>query len=115
MPSAKGRHPGTDCLSQGRGGEKAHIFLLVAGDEDMQLLILAVVILGVATGPLLDTALATDGNLGVRLLLHALLGVAARPNDEADEVVPRVILLGYEYLRPTQKDAETKRVVHGKY
>ena len=79
-------------------GEGAHILLVVCSDEHVELLILAIVVLGVPGSTLLDTATTADGDLGVGLFLHALLGVAARPNDQADEVVARVLLLGNEDL-----------------
>ena len=75
----------------------------------MELLILAVVIFGVAAGTLLDTALAADGDLGVGLLLHALLGVAARSDDQPDEIVARIVLLGDEHLRTRIEAAERIR------
>lgn len=43
---------------------------------------------------LLDAALPSDYNLGPRLLLHPLLRVAAGADDEANEVVARVLLHG---------------------
>jgi hypothetical protein len=44
--------------------------------------------------PFLDTTLPPDDNLGTSLLLHALLRVATRANDEADKVVAWVLLHG---------------------
>lgn len=82
-----------------RMGLRAHILHAVASDKNMQLLVFAVVILGVPAGALLHAALAPDGNLGVGLLLHALLRVTARPDDQPDEIVTRVVLLRDEDLR----------------
>ncbi len=79
-------------------GQAAHVLLLVASDEHVQLLVLAVVIFGVAAGALFDAALAADGDFCVGLLLHALLGVAARADDQPNEVVARIVLLGDEHL-----------------
>jgi len=44
--------------------------------------------------PFLDTTLPPNDNLGTSLLLHALLRVATRANDEADKVVAGVLLHG---------------------
>ena len=49
----------------------------------------------------LDRALATDHDLAARLPLHALLRVAARPDDGAEEVVARVLFDGHDELAPT--------------
>lgn len=52
----------------------------------MQLLVLAVIVLAIPDGTFLYTAPPTNGDLGVGLLLHPLLGVAPRPNDQPEEV-----------------------------
>ena len=44
--------------------------------------------------PFLDATLPPDDDLGTSLLLHPLLRVAARADDEPDEIVPRVLLHG---------------------
>jgi len=44
--------------------------------------------------PFLDATLPPDDDLGTSLLLHPLLCVAARADDEPDEIVPRVLLHG---------------------
>lgn len=44
--------------------------------------------------PFLDAPLPPDDNLGTGLLLHPLLRVAARADDEPDEIVPWVLLHG---------------------
>mmetsp|Transcript_37926 Transcript_37926/g.95920 ORF Transcript_37926/g.95920 Transcript_37926/m.95920 type:complete len:607 (+) Transcript_37926:402-2222(+) len=85
-----------------------NILLRGAGDEHVQLLLLAVVVLGVAVGALLDTAPPPDGNLGVGLRLHALLRVAARADEQADEVVGGELVLGDAHL-----DVELARPVVG--
>lgn len=59
----------------------------------MELLILPIVILGILVCTLLNGATTPNGNLGVSLLLHALLCVATGANDEANEVVVGVLML----------------------
>ena len=51
--------------------------------------------------PVLDSTLAADHHLAARLALHALLRVAARPDDGAEEVVARVLFDGHDELAPT--------------
>jgi hypothetical protein len=62
---------------------RPHVILRLPGDEHVQLLVLAVVVLGVLANALLHAAPPANGNLAVGLALHALLRVAARANDEA--------------------------------
>lgn len=64
----------------------------------MQLLFFPIIILGVPGCPLFDGAPTSDGNLGVGLLLHALLSVSSGTNNETNEVVARVVLLRNEDL-----------------
>ena len=87
------------CLvSQKKVETRTHIPLGVTRDEHMELLLFSIVILGIPGSTLLDRPLAPDGDLGVGLLLHPLLGVAPRPDDQADEVVAGVGGLGDEDL-----------------
>ena len=108
-------HPG--CHTHMAKG--AHILLVVCSDEHVELLIFPIIILRVPGSTLLDTATTTNCDLGVGLFLHALLRVATRPDDEADEVVAGVLLLGYEDLavllgRPPVRGgpAQQSRSVH---
>ena len=50
---------------------------------------------------LLDRALAAHHDLAAALGLHALLRVAARPDDRAEEVVARVLFDRHDELAPT--------------
>ena len=82
-----------EASAQGVSGE-TYIFLCIACDQHMQLLILSVIIFWISGSPLFHRALAPDGDLGVGLLLHPLLGVASWANDQPDEVIGGELLLG---------------------
>ena len=51
--------------------------------------------------PILDSTPAADHDLAARLALHALLRVATRPDDGAEEVVARVLFDWHDELAPT--------------
>lgn len=73
-----------------------YILLGVPRNEDMQLLFLSIIILRISSCAFLDRPPTPDGNLGVGLLLHALLSIAPGTNDQPNEVIAGVVLLGDE-------------------
>mmetsp|Transcript_17671 Transcript_17671/g.53163 ORF Transcript_17671/g.53163 Transcript_17671/m.53163 type:complete len:350 (+) Transcript_17671:610-1659(+) len=77
-----------------------HISLVVAGDKHVQVFVFAVVVARIACSTLLHTASPPDGDLRVCLPLHALLGVATRANDQANEIGAWVLLLRDPHLLP---------------
>eukprot|EP00968_Pinguiococcus_pyrenoidosus_P005507 scaffold358_cov256-Pinguiococcus_pyrenoidosus.AAC.18 len=77
-----------------------HGLLVRARDEHVELVVDVVAVDGAVPMPtaFLHTALPADGDAAARLALHALLRVAARADDEADEVVVGELLHGNVHL-----------------
>ena len=91
-----------------RGGA-VNLLVRVARDEHVQRLVLVVIHTGFAVRALLDGTLAADGDPRVGLALHAFLRVAARADDQTDEVVPGVLLLRHPEFAPLLRRAPIRR------